>query len=199
MRKHLLAALVIAAVLAWAPPASAQVPAYVLTNSASQTLRFQTLDYARNTWKDQQLGPNATIKFEIRSGHTVGRLRISTEGRGQVEYEVKAGRAYMLVWDAGKGVWDVRFTPYYQLTNESNDTLKFQTLDYARNTWKDQVIYPNQTVTFELRSGSHAGRLRIATTGRGTVDYEVNAGWSYKLKWSNRKGVWDMRTVSKIY
>ena len=59
-----------------------------------------------------------TIRGEIRytnerktltwqSGATEGRIRVGTEGRGHVQYDVRAGHRYAIQWSNQKGVWDV--------------------------------------------------------------------------------------------
>ncbi len=88
------------------PPISAA--AYHLRNSSNQTLSFETLDPARGTWKRQSAFPNETKSFTFAEGNRVGKIRIVTEGRGFVEYDVRAGWKYDLLWDRHKGVWDFR-------------------------------------------------------------------------------------------
>jgi len=44
-------------------------------------------------------------------------------------------------------------------------------------------------------SGTRTGKIRVATKGRGYVEYDVHAGWKYNLLWDATKGVWDFRTT----
>ena len=98
-----------ASAIANAPPKAAQAaPAYELRNASNQTLNFETLDPARGTWKAQTAYPNESKSFTFSPGHQAGKIRISTAGRGHVEYDVRAGWKYNLIWDQAKGVWDFR-------------------------------------------------------------------------------------------
>ena len=81
---------------------------YELKNSSNQTLNFETLDPSRGTWKKQTAYPNESKSFSFAAGVRDGKIRIVTQGRGFVEYDVHAGWKYNLIWDQGKGVWDFR-------------------------------------------------------------------------------------------
>ena len=81
----------------------------------------------------------------------------------------------------------------WTLTNISNQTLNFDTLDPARGTWKTQTIYPHQPVNYTI-SGSE-GKFRIATQNRGYVEYRVRSGGNYSLGWNGDKDVWDLKVV----
>ena len=52
--------------------------------------------------------PNEAKTFTFNSGSTAGKLRITTQGRGFVEYAVRAGWKYNIVWENNKGTWDLR-------------------------------------------------------------------------------------------
>ncbi|WP_338848176.1 hypothetical protein V8J88_04965 [Massilia sp. W12] len=92
-----------------------------------------------------------------------------------------------LVWpaQAQQATWSLR--------NTSNLTLHFETFDYQRGTWKQQVIYPNQTVNYSLSHGTSEGKFHINTQDRGFVEYRVEAGQSYTVGWDQQKGVWDLK------
>jgi hypothetical protein len=124
MKKLIVQVLGIAAILLLAagtghaaevPPTPAHGPAFVLSNASNARLVFETMDPARQTWKAQKLFPHQKRHYAIASGHTEGRLRIATTGRGQVVYTVRAGATYKLVWDAAKGVWDLRLVTHPSL------------------------------------------------------------------------------------
>jgi len=186
--------------------------AWVLHNASNQTLNFDTLDPARGTWRAQQVYPNQDKSFTLSPGVATAKFRISTSGRGYVEYDVVAGNRYRIVWDGKKGVWDLRRdTPgnaanmpagpvagAYELRNTSNQTINFDTLDPARGTWRPQTIYPNTNKRMTWAAGSQAGKIRIATSNRGYVEYDLRAGHSYEIVWNPSKGVWDVRTAGRI-
>ena len=88
-------------------PALAQQPMYEIHNASDQPVAFATMDPARGTWRSQQLQPNERRNLKSASGATEGRIRIGTEGRGYVLYEVRAGQKYAVVWSDRKGVWDL--------------------------------------------------------------------------------------------
>ena len=67
----------------------------------------------------------------------------------------------------------------WSLHNRSNERIQFQTFDPARGTWKNQVSFPHQTTPYTMSPGVMAGKIRIATTNRGYVEYDVEAGGSY--------------------
>jgi hypothetical protein len=39
-----------------------------------------------------------------------------------------------------------------------------------------------------------SGKIRIATTDRGYVEYDVQAGGNYSVIWNRQSGMWDVRT-----
>lgn len=183
-----------------------------LTNISNQTLKFDTFDPARGTWKQQSIYPHQPVSYSMNADS--GKFRIATTNRGFVEYQVRAGGQYTLGWDAGKGVWDLKRVagaqpanpanpvaqgahPSYELHNLTNQTLSFETLDPARNTWKVHTAYPNERKAMSFLSGLRDGKIRVATKGRGFVQYDVHAGWKYSLQWDQAKGVWDFRTVHR--
>jgi hypothetical protein len=181
-----------------------------LTNISNQTLKFETFEPARGTWKAQTIYPHQPANYSM-AGNS-GKFRIATENRGHVEYQVKAGGHYTLGWDTAKGVWDLKRTAGaapavnappqtggagWEIRNGSNQTLKFETFDPARGSWKAQLMYPNEAKTYTFGSGTSAGKFRIATQGRGYVEYAVRAGWKYNIVWDNNKGTWDLRTLQR--
>lgn len=208
---------------------------YEVVNQADIALQFATMDPARGTWKNQVIEPGQRRSFIWASGADQGRVRIGTEGRGYVEYDVHTNKRYSIVWDGRKGMWDFRTTgtlggrpqhagaggyqaqgawnsgngapgqyaptqvgtgqprPSWTLFNRSNERLEFQTLDYTRGTWRDQVTHPHQQTSYSFGPGQSAGKVRIATTNRGYVEYDVHAGQSYTIIWDKRKGMWDFR------
>jgi hypothetical protein len=95
------------------------------------------------------------------------------------------------------GVGASQHATSYKLSNASNEKLDFETLDLARGTWKKQDIFPNQTKAFTMSPGTSVGKIRIATDGRGFVEYDMRLGWSYQVLFDNRKGVWDVRTLQR--
>ena len=198
--------------------ASAQQASWQLKNISNATLQFETFDPARGTWKQQTIYPNQTVNYTMSYGVTEGKFHINTKDRGFVEYRVLAGRSYTLGWDRNKGVWDLKFAQgssakmpgnaapdsdyrprqgSYQLYNASDADLTFETFEPARGTWKTQSVYSGETKTFTMSSATVVGKIRIATDGRGSVQYDVRNGWKYKLIWSHQKGVWDFRTVER--
>lgn len=194
--------------------ASAQQASWQLKNISNATLQFETFDPARGSWKQQSIYPNQVVNYTMSYGTTEGKFHINTKDRGFVEYRVLAGRSYTLGWDDNKGVWDLKFAAgssaggnaapaarpaqgSYQLFNSSDTQLSFETFDPARGTWKMQTLYPNETKTFTMSSTNVVGKIRIGTEGRGFVEYDMRNGWRYLVKWSNHKGVWDVRTVQQ--
>lgn len=232
--------LVAFALLAAGVPALAQQPRYEIHNESDQVVTFFTMDPARGTWKTQQLQPYETKNLVWYSGANQGKIRIGTEGRGHVQYDVQSGQKYAIVWSDRKGVWDVRSRGHlgdsgggyaqgpghapppagyrggpqhavgyangngyqpsqpqlasWSLHNRSNERIQFQTFDPARGTWKNQVSYPHQTTPYTMSPGVMSGKIRIATTDRGYVEYDVQAGGSYSIIWNRHSGMWDVRT-----
>lgn len=191
-------------------PFAALAQSWGLTNTSNQTLKFETFEPARGTWKQQTIYPNQPMNFTM--GSATGKFRIATQNRGYVEYQVRAGGNYTVGWDNAKGVWDMKLAgsapannaapttqglASYELKNSSNQTLKFDTLDPSRGTWKTQTAYPNEVKSFTFAPGVRNGKIRISTQNRGHVEYDVHAGWKYNLLWDNAKGVWDFRTLSR--
>jgi len=186
---------------------------YEIRNTSNTTLKFETMDAARGTWKSWSIYPNQTQEFHWESGTKSGKVRIATENRGYVEYSVYDGNRYSFVWDKNKNVWDMRTIgklanapkpapaaakgPTWSLENRSNETLKFQTREPADNTWRDQSAFPNENKSFYFSPGVSQGRIRIATQNRGYVEYDIRAGWRYSIIWDKSKAVWDFRTVHK--
>lgn len=219
-------------------PALAQQPRYEIHNESDQVVTFFTMDPARGTWKTQNLQPYETKSLVWYSGANQGKIRIGTEGRGHVQYDVQSGQKYAIVWSNRKGVWDVRSRGYFgegghaqspahvpppagyrggsqqavgyangngyhapkqelaswSLHNRSNERIQFQTFDPARGTWKNQVSYPHQTTPYTMSPGVMSGKIRIATTDRGYVEYDVHAGGNYSVIWNRQSGMWDVRT-----
>ena len=220
-------------------PALAQQPRYEIHNESDQVVTFFTMDPARGTWKTQNLQPYEKKSLAWYSGANQGKIRIGTEGRGHVQYDVESGHKYAIVWSNRKGVWDVRSRGYlgesgggyaqapahvpppagyrggpqqavgyangngyqpqqqlasWSLHNRSNERIQFQTFDPARGTWKNQVSFPHQTTPYTMSPGVMAGKIRIATTNRGYVEYDVEAGGSYSVVWNRQSGMWDVRT-----
>ena len=60
----------------------------------------------RGSWRDQTIYPNQPASYTMAGN--AGKFRISTQGRGFVEYAVRAGWRYNIVWDNNKGTWDLR-------------------------------------------------------------------------------------------
>ena len=190
-------------------PLAALAQSWSVTNTSNQTLKFETFEPARGTWKAQTIYPNQPVSYTMAA--STGKFRIATQNRGFVEYQVKAGGRYTLGWDQNKGVWDLKLASRapaanvapataaaaYELKNSSNQTLNFETLDPARGTWKKQTAYPNENKSMTFSPGVRSGKIRIATQGRGYVEYDVHAGWKYNLVWDQGKGVWDFRTLSR--
>jgi hypothetical protein len=141
-------------------------------------------------------------------------VRIGTENRGYVQYTVHEGNRYSFVWDANKGVWDMRTTgklglggtpgtapavtkATWVLENRTNQSLRFQTREPQDGTWRDQSAFPNETKSFYFSPGVRGGKIRIATQNRGFVEYDIHAGWRYSMVWDQNKGVWDFRTLQR--
>ncbi|MEQ1772405.1 MAG: hypothetical protein ABL891_01365 [Burkholderiales bacterium] len=203
-------------ILAWMLLASGTGWArYEINNGSNATLNFETLDPARGTWRSWSIYPNQTRDFQWQSGAS-GKVRIATQNRGFVEYDIYDGNRYKFIWDNNKGVWDMRATgklanaappaaaqatpatqASWSLHNRTNETLRFQTLDPARGTWRDQSMFPNETKSYTFNPGVTQGKFRVATQNRGFVEYEMRAGWRYSIIWDKNKGVWDFRTVHK--
>lgn len=93
-------------------PALAQQPMYEIHNASNQPVSFFTMDPARGTWKTQHLQPNERKNLAWHSGAHQGKIRIGTEGRGHVQYDVQAGHRYAIVWSDHKGVWDLASRGY---------------------------------------------------------------------------------------
>jgi len=88
-------------------PVAAQQPMYEIQNASDQPVTFFTMDPARGTWKTQQLQPHERKNLAWYSGAEQGKIRIGTDGRGHVQYDVQAGHKYAIVWNDRKGVWDL--------------------------------------------------------------------------------------------
>src|SRR5579871_2148544 len=78
---------------------------YELMNESSQALNFETFDWRRNEWHPRTIGANENMRVGWHSQSGVGRIRISTVGRGYVEYRVYAGARYALRWSNREGRW----------------------------------------------------------------------------------------------
>lgn len=89
--------------------------------------------------------------------------------------------------------------PTYNLYNETNVVLNYQTLDPARGTWKDQKLNPRSQITMNMKSGIATGKIRIATPNHGYNEYKVGAGGVYRLTWNDRKQMWDVRADQQAY
>lgn len=81
---------------------------YEIHNTSNRKISFDTYVESRGTWKTQSLYPNASESLTFSDGEQSGKIRITTEQRGYVVYDVRAGWKYNIVWDDSKGVWDVR-------------------------------------------------------------------------------------------
>lgn len=213
--------------------AAADSPRYVVVNETDKTLNFSTLDPARGTWRQQTIAPGQRRSFVWASGAEQGKVRIRTDGRGYVQYDIHANQRYAIVWDSRKGVWDFRSRGplgaqrasndgyrsnanygggqsnrygnggrrtasenVWTLFNRSNERLEFQTFDYARGSWRNQVSHPHQRTSYRMGGNYTQGKVRISTRNRGYVEYDVHAGGSYTLVWDRNKGMWDFRTRS---
>ena len=82
------------------------------------------------------------------------------------------------------------------LTNQSPNTLRFETLHPASQAWQPQVIEANKRMNYTFASGYTEGKFRIATPGRGFVEYRVRGGNQYTVGWDQAKGVWDLKLAS---
>lgn len=100
------ARLIVCLILAFASFGAQAQHRWTLTNISNQTLKFDTFDPARGSWMQQTIYPHQPATYTM--GGEAGKFRISTQGRGFVEYQVKTGGAYTLGWDAAKGVWDLK-------------------------------------------------------------------------------------------
>lgn len=89
-------------------PPHARTAAWTLNNPSNERLAFQTLDPSRGTWRDQVIYPHQPASYTMAPGVTSGRIRIATQNRGYVLYDVHAGGNYALHWNRDKGVWDLR-------------------------------------------------------------------------------------------
>jgi hypothetical protein len=96
-----------AAPAANAPPPIVK-PSWGIRNGSNQNLTFDTFDPSRGSWKEQQIYPNEVKTYTFNPGISEGKFRIRTDGRGYVEYAVRAGWKYNIVWDDNKGTWDLR-------------------------------------------------------------------------------------------
>ena len=86
----------------------------------------------------------------------------------------------------------------YELHNNTRQTLTFDTYDLGfKGNWRTHTIRPGESRRMAWHSGSDVGKLRIATQGRGFVEYNVRAGWGYDMVWDQRKGMWDLRTLQR--
>jgi hypothetical protein len=90
------------------PPAQPQQAIWSLLNRTNETLQFETREPADTTWRAQSVFPNENKRFHFSTGVTRGKIRIATRERGFVEYDIRAGWRYSIVWDKAKGVWDFR-------------------------------------------------------------------------------------------
>jgi hypothetical protein len=79
-----------------------------LQNRTNETLNFQTREPNSGSWRNQSAYPHESKTFRFSPGVMHGRMRISTRDRGFVEYDIRAGWGYSLVWDKHKHVWDFR-------------------------------------------------------------------------------------------
>lgn len=87
--------------------------------------------------------------------------------------------------------------PSYNIFNNSNEVLHFDTFDPGRGTWKKQVANPHQSTQYNIYSGSPTARIRIATPDHGYVEYKIGDGGIYNLKWNNRKNMWDVTATKQ--
>lgn len=203
------------ALFAWLAALSVSSWAYYeIRNASNITLKFDTLDPVRGTWRTWEIYPNQTREFRWENSARSGSVRIGTENRGYVQYTVHEGNRYSFVWDANKGVWDMRTTgrlglggvppaapstvkAIWTLENRTNESLRFQTREPNDTTWRDQSAFPNETKSFHFSPGVRQGRIRVGTQNRGYVEYDIRAGWRYSMVWDKNKGVWDFRTLQR--
>lgn len=82
--------------------------AFEVHNKSNNLISFETLDPTRNTWVKQTINANEKKSLTLSPGVAMGKIRVSTENRGFVQYDVRPSWKYSLVWDAAKGVWDFR-------------------------------------------------------------------------------------------
>ncbi|MES2946839.1 MAG: hypothetical protein V4772_28570 [Pseudomonadota bacterium] len=86
----------------------AALSAFEVHNKSNNLISFETLDPTRNTWVKQTINANEKKSLTLSPGVAMGKIRVSTENRGFVQYDVRPSWKYSLVWDAAKGVWDFR-------------------------------------------------------------------------------------------
>lgn len=102
--------------------AMGQQPMYEIHNASDRSVTFFTMDPARGTWKAQQLLPRERKNLTWHSGASQGKIRIDTNGRGHVQYDVQAGHRYAVVWNDRKGVWDLASRGYMGQQGASMNT-----------------------------------------------------------------------------
>jgi hypothetical protein len=85
----------------------------------------------------------------------------------------------------------------FQIYNASNQVLNFETFDPSRGHWRQRTLGPGQVDNIAFRGGYSEGRIRIATQGRGHVEYTVQEGRRYELIWDANKRAWDVRRLRR--
>jgi hypothetical protein len=89
-------------------PAAATNATWSLQNRTNEKLVFQTRESNSANWREQSAFPNENKSFHFSPGVTQGKIRIATQNRGHVEYDIRAGWRYSIIWDKNKSVWDFR-------------------------------------------------------------------------------------------
>jgi hypothetical protein len=85
----------------------------------------------------------------------------------------------------------------FQIYNASNQVLNFETFDPSRGHWRPRTLGPGQVDHIAFRGGYSEGRIRVATQGRGYVEYTVQEGRRYELIWDQYKRAWDVRRIRR--
>lgn len=77
---------------------------FKILNEATVTANFE-LSLDGSTWESYSLKPNYVEEFTFTKPAAV--FKITTTGKGTVEYKINSNERYKIAWNVNKGIWDL--------------------------------------------------------------------------------------------
>jgi hypothetical protein len=87
--------------------ARAQQPSYSLFNDTNDLVVVRTFLASRGSWINHNLTPHQNQTLTLPSNEPYGKVRVDTQGKGYVEYDVSTGNAYRIYFNPNKQVLDL--------------------------------------------------------------------------------------------